>query len=122
MTKPDKNALTERQCKALPFLISSSSEGDGCRQAGIARQTYYEWLKEPGFRAELSRLRNAIVDDALEKLKVHTGSAVDVLIRLLDADNLAIRRNAANDILGHVVKFRELHEIEARLYALESKT
>lgn len=120
-TKTDKNGLSERQVRALPFLIASSSEVEGCQQANIARQTYYEWLKEPAFREELSRLRNIIVDNAVEKLKAHTSSAVDVLIRLLTVDNPSIQRNTANDVLGHVLKFKEQQEIEKRLEALESK-
>ncbi len=96
LTKSDKTGLTEKQRKALPFLIAAPSEGEGCKQAKIARQTYYEWLKGSAFKTELGRLRNAVVDDAVEKLKAHTSHAVDVLIQLLDADNPSIQRNAAN--------------------------
>ncbi|MES1224783.1 MAG: hypothetical protein ABUT20_55340, partial [Bacteroidota bacterium] len=121
MTKSDKSRLTEKQLKALPFLIFSRSAGDGRREAKISRQTYYEWLKEPIFKAELTRFRNLIVEDAIEVLKTHTTKAVNTLVGLLDANNLPLQRNVANDILQHVSKFKELQEIEARLEVLEKQ-
>jgi hypothetical protein len=120
MTKIDQSLLSERQRKALSYFIASSSEVDACRQAKIAKQTYYEWLKEPAFKAELSRLRRLAAEDAIEKLKSATMKSVDVLIGLLDADNPSIQRSVANDILNHVSKFTELKELEKRLEGLES--
>lgn len=121
-TKPDKNGLSDKQLKALPFLVTTLSDGEGCKQAKISRQTYYEWLKEPSFKHELRRLRNLIVEDAVEALKSHTTKAIDVLVKLLDIDNPALQRNVANDIIGHIVRFKELHELEIRLEILETKT
>lgn len=120
-TKIDQNGLTVRQRKALPFFVGSSSEVEACRQAKVAKQTYYEWLKDPLFREELHRLRNFVIEDAVEVLKAHTNKAVHTLVLLLDNTNPALQRNIANDILNHVAKFKELHEMEIRLEALENK-
>jgi len=79
-------------------------------------------MKQPAFKNELRRLRNLVVEDAVEVLKACTSKAVDTLVGLLDVDNPALQRNVANDILGHIVKFKEMHEIESRLDALEVKT
>lgn len=122
MTNSYKNGLSERQLKALPFLITAPSEAEGCLRAKIARQTFYEWLKEPAFKTELNRLRNEVIEDAIQALKVNTTKAVDTLVKLLDEPNPLLQRNVANDILGHVIKFKELNELEARLDTLESKT
>jgi hypothetical protein len=119
MTKTDQNGLTERQTKALPFFIASSSESAACRDAKIAKQTYYEWLKDPLFRSELTNLREEAVQNAVENLKAHACKAVDALVGLLDAENLPLRRSAANDILHHIGRFKELQEIEQRLSTLE---
>jgi hypothetical protein len=122
MTKNDQNGLTDRQVKALPFFIASSSETAACRDAKIAKQTYYDWLKDPLFRVELAKLREEAVQNAVENLKAHACKAVDTLAGLLDADNLPLRRNAANDILHHIGRFKELQEIERRLTVLERST
>jgi len=121
-TKTTKISLSEKQLKALPFLISASSESEGCRQAKIAKHTYYEWLKQPLFKDELRRLRNLVVEDAIEVLKTRLGKAVETLVRLLDDPNPILQRNVANDILNHVIKWKEFYEIERRLEVIESKT
>lgn len=121
MTTSDYSGLSGKQKRALPFFLSGRSEGECCRQAKISRETYYQWLKEPVFKAELSRMRNMIVEDAIEALKGQTTRAVDTLVKLLDVENPTLQRNVANDILSHVARFKELQEIEKRLTALEVK-
>lgn len=107
--------------KALPFLVAAPSEGEGCRQAQISRQTYYDWLKEPAFKDELRRLRKAVVENALQILQAHTTKAVDTLVKLLDGNNPSLQRNVANDILQHVAKYKEMQEFEERLAILENR-
>jgi hypothetical protein len=121
MTKQDKNpgGLTERQLKAIPYLVSSTTHEKGCREAGISRNTLYEWLKVPAFKAELTAQRNAVVESALDILKGHVSGAVDALVGLLTTENGYLRRSVANDVIEHVLKGKELEEIEARLAALE---
>lgn len=121
MTKSDNNGLSSKQKKALSFFLSGRSEGECCRHAQISRETYYQWLKDPSFRIALSDMRNAIVEDAVEILKIQSVKAVNTLIKLLDVDNPVLQRHVANDILGHVIKFKEIHDIENRLAILESK-
>lgn len=120
-TKTDQIRLSDRQQKALPFFIASSSEAEACRQAKVAKQTYYEWLKEPVFKAELHRLRNLVVEEAIEALKSHANKAVDTLVQLLDGPNPMLRRNVANDVLQHVIRLRELQEVEKRLEVIEDR-
>jgi hypothetical protein len=117
--KTNKISLSERQLKAIPYLISATSEGEACRQAKIAKHTYYEWLKQPAFKNELHHLRGLVVEDAVETLKARTSKAVDTLVKLLDDPNPTLQRNVANDILNHVAKFKELRELEDRIVVLE---
>jgi hypothetical protein len=121
MTKSDQNGLSERQLKALPFFITSCSEIEACRSANISKQTYYDWLKEAPFKAELKRLRDLVIEDAVEQLKAHTSKAVNTLVKLLDADNGALQRGVANDILTYVARYKEIQELETRIEAIESR-
>ncbi len=114
-----KIGLSDRQLKALPFLVSSTSEAAACREAKIAKDTYYAWLRQPAFKGELGRLRNVVVENAIETLKTSATKAVDTLVGLLDDPNPALKRSVANDILGHISRFQELRELEKRLEALE---
>lgn len=123
MTEPDENQnqLTPRQIKALPCFAANASIEASCKEADISRETYYQWLKNPAFKSELDRLRNEIVNDAVNQLKATTVKAATTLSSLLDRDdNPSVQRAAANDILNHVGRFKELQELQERIEKLES--
>ena len=121
MTNKDSLELSQKQIAAITFFIGNKSVDEACKEAGISRNAYYEWLKEPAFKDELNRLRNEVVEDAIGQLKTNTTKAANTLVSLLDReDHPAVQRAAANDILGHVMKFIELKEMEERLINLEN--
>ncbi len=129
-TKTDQTRLTDRQVKALPHFIGSSSDIDACKQAKVSKDTFYTWLKDPVFRAELQRLRDQVVHDAVEVLKASTSNAVATLVNLLNTPNPMLQRNVANDILNRVAKFQQLQgvppvsvrDFETRLSEIREQT
>ncbi len=121
MTEKYEKILTDRQKKALPFFVGSRNHEEGCRKAGVSKHAFYTWLQNPAFKAELHRLQNEVVADAVQTLKFNVTHAADVLVSLLDNKaNPSIQRAVCNDIIGHISKFREIEEIERRLEILES--
>lgn len=123
MTEPDENQdqLTPRQMAALPYFVANASVEASCKEVDISRETYYKWLKNPVFKAELDRLRNEIVNDAINQLKATTVKAATTISLLLDRDDSpAVQRAAANDVLNHVGRFKELQELQERIEKLES--
>ncbi len=120
MTESDENQLTPRQVAAIPFFAACSSVEAACKESGISKDTYYKWLKGPLFKSELDNARNQIVDDAISQLKINTTKAAMTLAALLDRDDSpAVQRAAANDILNHVGRFKELQELQERIEKLE---
>jgi len=123
MTESDKNEgqnLSERQLKAIPHLVASSTYEKGCRKARISRNTYYEWMKDPVFKAELRRQRDNVIEEALETLKFSMTNAVKVLVELLDTtENEYLKRNVAKDIIGYVIKAKELEDLDQRITEIE---
>lgn len=120
MTESDKLSLSKRQTQALPIFASNLTIEEACERAGISRNTFYEWLKEPQFKSELDRLRNEIVNEAVNHLKITSTKAAKTLGDLLERDDSpTVQRAAANDVLGHVMKFMELKELEDRLADIE---
>jgi hypothetical protein len=118
MTEKHEKSLTDRQKQALPFFIGCKSYEEGCRNAGVSKHAFYTWLQNPAFKAELARLQDEVVVDAVQTLKYSMTRATGVLVSLLDnKDNPSLLRSVCNDIIGHVSKFRE---IERRLEVLES--
>lgn len=113
--------LTKRQLQALPYLLACPTYQEAARQANVSVKQIYYWLKTPTFRAELDSRRNQVVEEAVNKLKNNTTKAADTLVALLSHSNPTIQRGVANDLLNHVAKFIELHEIEERIQFLEAK-
>jgi len=55
----------------------------------------------------------------MHKLMNVSMKAVITLEKLLDADSESVRRASANDVLDHLLKYRELSEIEDRIETVE---
>jgi hypothetical protein len=117
---PQPKKLTPKQEKVIAFVVAAPTEKEGYEKAGITKNTWWTWKKAPGFRDELRRQRDCVVDDALDGLKGAVSKAVDALVELLETtDKPAVRRGVANDIIGHVLKARELQDLEDRLEKVE---
>jgi len=112
-------ALNNRQLKAIPILISCDTVEEAAQLIGIARTTIYSWLEKEEFKQAVTSARRKLLDKAMNKLLNVSMKAVRTLENLLDADSESVRRAAANDVLGHLLKYRELTEIEERLESVE---
>jgi hypothetical protein len=122
VTKKDKKTarLTAKQLKAIPFIVASSTIEEGCKRAKISRNTFYTWLQNIDFKAELRRQRDLVIEDALEILKSKITSAVNALLKLLDTtDNDSLKRLICNDIINHTMKSKELEDLDKRVGIIE---
>jgi transposase-like protein len=112
-------ALNNKQLKAIPILIGCDTVEGAAREAGISKNTIYTWMQQEEFSKAVSLARKKLLDKAMNKLMNTSMKAVITLGKLLDADSESVRRAAANDVLGHVLKYQELREIEERLETVE---
>lgn len=112
-------AISPKQAKAIPILLSSDCIEVAAKQAGVTKNTIYTWLKQPDFNQALADARKKLLDKALDKLTGISMKAVNTLEQLLNAESEAVRRAAANDVLGHAIKYKEVAEIETRLESVE---
>ncbi len=112
-------ALNQRQLRTVPLFIQADSIEDAARQAGISKNTLHRWLNQEEFQKAISEARRRLLDKALHRLSNICLKAVNTLGRLLTAESEAVARAAANDILGHALKQREILDIEERLKVLE---
>ena len=56
--------LTRKQINAIPLMLGARSIEEGCRDAGISRQTFYRWLREPVFRLQWEIVGRELTDSA----------------------------------------------------------
>jgi len=116
-----ESKLTARQVKFLPILLASPTYTAACRKGHINRDTLYEWLRQPQFKAELDRQRNELVAQGFAMLSQSVTKAVETLVDLLETSDGRLKRLAAKDILDQHVKFRELDDITRRIERIEER-
>lgn len=116
-----ESTLTARQAKFLPVLVASPTYTAACKAGRVSRDTLYEWLKDPTFKAELDRQRAELVAQGLALLSQSVVKAVETLAGLLDAGDDRLKRLAAKDILDQQAKFQELDELARRIEAIEER-
>ena len=117
----EKSQLTDRQIKIIPIIVSCPTYADGCKKARLNRTTFYQWLKQPEFKAEFDRQRSEIVDAAFSMIAQNIEKAVSTLVGLLDTGDDRVKRLTANDIIGHFLKRRELVDLEERRERIEKQ-
>jgi phage terminase small subunit len=113
--------LSQKQLKAIPYFVSSSTVSEGAKNAGITAKTYYAWMKNPDFAAELQAQRDVVKNAALETLEKSMTKAVDKLVELLDTKDERVRRGVCNDIIELVFRHKENKELARRLAVIEEK-
>jgi len=113
--------LTAKQGRAIPLIIDSASYTEAAQKAGISRKTLWQWLKDPQFAAELDRQRREVVSEAFGILSQSITKAVETLAKLLDSADERTKRLTANDIIGHILRHKEVDELENRITAIEQR-
>jgi len=116
-----KVKLTDRQLKAIPHIVSSPTYTEGCKKAKINKTTFYKWLKNPEFKAELDRQRNEVAAEALGVLSQSLTKAVETLVGLLDNKDNRLKRLTAKDVIEYIIKHKENEDLDKRLAAIEQR-
>ncbi|MBI2900068.1 MAG: hypothetical protein HYY17_07770 [Planctomycetes bacterium] len=119
--RDSEDALTARQRKAIPILVSSTTREAGCDAAKIARSTLSKWLNDPSFVKALENAEARAYCASLARVQRLAGSAAEALEGLLRSEVESIRLRAAVEILTHGLKARDAIEIDERLAALEAR-
>ena len=117
----EETKLTVKQAKIIPVLLAAKNYENGCKSARISKTTFYKWLQDEDFAAELDRQRNKIVDAAYAMIAQNVEKAVIALVALLDADDDRVKRLAANDVINHFAKRREMVDLEERIQRIEER-
>jgi len=112
--------LTGRQRRAIPLVLAARNVEEGCRAAGITTTTWYTWMtRNATFKADVDRQREAVISEALDRLKAAVNQAVEGLTSLMNAEEKHIRLRACEKVVDYFFKNREIQDIEERLTRLE---
>ena len=76
-------------------------------------------MKIPEFKAELDRQRDEITAEAFGVLSQGLTKAVETLVSLLDNKDNRLKRLAAKDIIGFIIRHKENDDLDKRLTEVE---
>ena len=113
-----------RQTKLIAALLdpANTSQGAACAAAGVPVRTLQNWLLDDDFQDVLRTAESQLVDHAARRLLALTDGAIAALAEELKPYSKPQHSlRAAELVLSHVLKWRELGELEDRIAALETK-
>ena len=113
-------ALSKRQKQFLPLFLELKNISQTCRVFELDRKTFYSWMKQPAFAAELDRLQVEQIAEAVALIKMHTISAAEKLVALMNSKDESIQVKASKAVLDYYQRNIESAELDRRLSALES--
>lgn len=114
-----KLTLTPSKRRAVLALVEHGNVSRAADACELSRATLYRWLREPEFEHELRQASTAQVAELSRRLTALTLKAVEKLEQLLNSPSEAQARLAADNILTHAIRLRELIDIDERITNLE---
>jgi len=123
MSENDK--LTTKQEHAIAQLLGNTNIRDTAHAVGVAEKTLYRWLKETEFQRVLQSATSASITAAIARLTGLIDTAIATLESVM-SETLIANRNAgarvaaAKVVFEQISKWKELHELEARIANLEA--
>lgn len=113
------DTLTAQQRRAVRALLTCKTMAEAAISAQVSERTLYRWLQDADFRAALFSAEGELIDGATRRLLRLQDAAIDVLDDLLKAEGDGVKLRAAQTVLDHLLRLRELRDIETRLASLE---
>ena len=112
--------LELKQERVLAALIENANITKACKAAGVTRKTFYNWQDaDPAFRLRLQSIRERMITEALDGLAMRTRAALEAIDAALADPHPATRLRAAQAVLDHLMKLKDMVDVEARLKRLE---
>jgi hypothetical protein len=116
-----RGRLDGKDAAFLAALASGATQVEAANRAGISESTARRRLKDPGFCAELERLRSETIRAVSDELLAAARGAVSTLGELQDASvPPGTRLGAARAVLDLLVRYQQTAEFDERLRSLEA--
>jgi hypothetical protein len=109
--------------RALLALMSGATMPAAAEQAGCSYATLVKFVKTPEFTAALDALRDRILTENCDKLRIEFSASLKTLLEIRDNkfENAAVRLSAAKTIIALVLQLDKIDKIENLLAAQQRK-
>ena len=121
MTRPRN--ISHRQQLAIEALAEGKTKREASVAAGVQPCTLSRWMREKLFRAALAQAQGEVLGYVVRRMGGAAGDMLVVLEAIAADKNMAAatRVRAALGWLTQLWRAEELHELAARIEALESR-
>lgn len=115
------NTLSSKQMQAIEALLVSPDATTAAIEAGVCKDTMYRYLKEPAFQTALRETQSAALEYIGVGLLTLAGKALRTLNDAMDnpSATVAVKVRAADAVLSHTLRVKELIDLESRMRSLE---
>lgn len=111
--------LSPVQKNVIAEIVKHGKVEPACKQAGIAKSTYYEWLKIPEFAHELKKQQNEVYENSISGMKYLFTKALEIQEQLLNSSDERIRLRVSNAVINNTLKVLEANTLKDRLKTIE---
>lgn len=108
--------------RVMAALLSSATQAEAARRAGLSDRQLRRYLAKPDFQAEYRRRKSEMIEAATVQLQNSLIGAVRALVEICENEEAAhlARISAARTILQYCAQYTETADILTRIEALES--
>ena len=110
-----RHELSTNQKRVLPIFLKPGITQNLCKEAGIDRDTYYKWIKDPAWVEAFEYHTKLAAEEARNYLKALYSKAAQKIDKLLDSESEAIVLKAACAVLEYQFKYAEQDAIIKRV-------
>jgi type II secretory pathway predicted ATPase ExeA len=103
--------------------LSCPTISEAAKTAQVSERTLYRWLVNQTFLAELHRQESELINNIARRLVSLADNALRTFQELLDDPQAgsSVRLRAAENVLTHLLRVRELATLEERVSLLEAE-
>lgn len=117
----DLSNLNDKEIKFIDEYVKGQSIVDLCKNCGITKQTYYNYINKPQIKSVINKLRVEILENTTRHLQGNLKLCSDELIKIIKDPNTApqIKINAINSVFNNCSKLTEQVDILTKLNDIE---
>ena len=115
----NNGVISPKQTQAVRALLISPNLHHAAASAGISYSTLRRWLDQLLFQQHLAKAQQSYLEHLNREVNISSSDAIHALCRLLNHEQPYVVIQAAQTLLGHQRKHRELFNIEEKLAEIE---
>ena len=122
LDKQDLSNLSDNEIKFIDEYVKNDSIVEICKNSGISKQTYYNYINKPQIKRIINQMRVELLSNTTRKLQSNLKLCSDELIKIIKSEDTApqIKINAINCVFNNCSKLTEQVDVLSKLNDIEN--